>query len=258
MLNQGHVFLNCSLTEAFCMALLEAARWVTKEKQTFFNCIYISTCEIYRTFVLRYSHGATSATTRPPPPPSCGLRVVSSNVGGVHEVLPADIMTLAPPAAPALAEALLQTLARGPAPVPELQHARMQSMYAWSDVAQRTAQVYHEAMAHPAAMELPGAAALRHGGLSLGWLLALVVLLARFFLSFGKASTGSPPTIRKGVGQTWREPPSTGGKGRVPLRDAPHCPLVAASSDVGLGELCVDGLHTLRATSFPYHPSVRA
>jgi hypothetical protein len=167
-------------------------------------------------------------------------------------------MTLAPPAAPALAEALLKTLARGPAPVPELQHARMQSMYAWSDVAQRTAQVYREAINHVTAMEPPGAAALRHGGLSLGWLLALIVLVARLLLSLGRASTGPRPGVSKSVGQTWREPLSTGGKGRGPARDAPHCPPVAASSDVGLGEVCVDGLRTLRAASFPYHPSVRA
>lgn len=30
VLNRGHVFLNCSLTEAFCMALLEAARLVSE------------------------------------------------------------------------------------------------------------------------------------------------------------------------------------------------------------------------------------
>ena len=44
VLLQGNIFLNCSLTESFCIAILEAA--------------------------------------------SCGLFVVSTNVGGVPEVLP--------------------------------------------------------------------------------------------------------------------------------------------------------------------------
>jgi phosphatidylinositol glycan class A protein len=47
VLRQGHVFLNCSLTESFCIAILEAA--------------------------------------------SCGLLVVSTNVGGVPEVLEPDM-----------------------------------------------------------------------------------------------------------------------------------------------------------------------
>lgn len=28
VLVRGHIFLNCSLTESFCIAILEAARWV--------------------------------------------------------------------------------------------------------------------------------------------------------------------------------------------------------------------------------------
>ncbi len=45
---KGHIFLNTSLTEAFCIAIVEAA--------------------------------------------SCGLFVVSTNVGGVPEVLPDDLI----------------------------------------------------------------------------------------------------------------------------------------------------------------------
>lgn len=67
VLNQGHVFLNCSLTEAFCMALLEAARWVTKEKQTFFTFTSRHT-----NFTERLYYDIPIAlqpfTTRPPPP----------------------------------------------------------------------------------------------------------------------------------------------------------------------------------------------
>ena len=52
VLCRGHIFLNTSLTEAFCVALLEAA--------------------------------------------SCGLLSVSTNVGGIPELLPPDMIYLAP------------------------------------------------------------------------------------------------------------------------------------------------------------------
>ena len=58
VLRQGHVFLNCSLTESFCIAILEAA--------------------------------------------SCGLLVVSTNVGGVPEVLEPDMIVLCDPNVEAL------------------------------------------------------------------------------------------------------------------------------------------------------------
>ena len=58
VLCRGHIFLNTSLTEAFCIALLEAA--------------------------------------------SCGLLCVSTNVGGIPEVLPPDMVYLAPPSPEAL------------------------------------------------------------------------------------------------------------------------------------------------------------
>lgn len=53
VLVQGNIFLNTSLTEAFCIAIVEAA--------------------------------------------SCGLQVLSTRVGGVPEVLPPDMITLATP-----------------------------------------------------------------------------------------------------------------------------------------------------------------
>lgn len=59
VLVRGHLFLNCSLTEAFCIAILEAA--------------------------------------------CCGLRVVSTNVGGVPEVLPPHLMECVDPGACAVA-----------------------------------------------------------------------------------------------------------------------------------------------------------
>ncbi len=53
VLNRGHIFLNTSLTESFCIAILEAA--------------------------------------------CCGLLVVSTDVGGVPEVLPPHMAYLAKP-----------------------------------------------------------------------------------------------------------------------------------------------------------------
>ena len=57
---RGHIFLNTSLTEAFCSAILEAA--------------------------------------------SCGLLCVSTNVGGVPEVLPPSMIFLAQPKPTSLIE----------------------------------------------------------------------------------------------------------------------------------------------------------
>ena len=52
-LQRGHIFLNTSLTESFCLSMLEAA--------------------------------------------SCGLLVVSTDVGGIPEVLPAGMAYMAKP-----------------------------------------------------------------------------------------------------------------------------------------------------------------
>lgn len=52
VLCRGHIFLNTSLTEAFCIAIIEAA--------------------------------------------ACGLLCVSTNVGGIPEILPPDMLFLSP------------------------------------------------------------------------------------------------------------------------------------------------------------------
>merc|ERR1719203_1024631 len=70
VLVQGHIFLNTSLTEAFCIANIEAA--------------------------------------------SCGLFVVSTNVGGVPEVLPAHMARLVGPRSEEITEALTRTLSSLP------------------------------------------------------------------------------------------------------------------------------------------------
>jgi phosphatidylinositol N-acetylglucosaminyltransferase subunit A len=100
VLTRGHVFLNCSLTESFCIAILEAA--------------------------------------------SCGLLVVSTNVGGVPEVLPDDMIVLSDPNLPSMVESVVRAVERQTkTPVDPLRtHERIKEMYSWRRVALETEQVY--------------------------------------------------------------------------------------------------------------------
>lgn len=106
VLVRGHVFLNCSLTESFCIAILEAA--------------------------------------------SCGLLVVSTNVGGVPEVLPTpDMMLLAEPSDASLVKQLKSAIQRqeGPNAANAWEfHNRVEQMYSWSRVAKETTSVYEQVM----------------------------------------------------------------------------------------------------------------
>jgi phosphatidylinositol glycan class A protein len=105
VLIRGHVFLNCSLTESFCIAILEAA--------------------------------------------SCGLLVVSTNVGGVPEVLPPDMMLLAEPSVSSLVTKLKSAIQRqaGPDAADAWDfHRRVDKMYSWTRVAKETTGVYEEVM----------------------------------------------------------------------------------------------------------------
>jgi phosphatidylinositol glycan class A protein len=100
---KGHIFLNCSLTEAFCIAIVEAA--------------------------------------------SCGLSVVSTNVGGVPEVLPPHLMRLADPRADSLSEALSDVILNmAPVSDPFEIHNQVREMYSWDTVAKRTEKVYDAAL----------------------------------------------------------------------------------------------------------------
>ena len=98
VLCRGHIFLNTSLTEAFCIAILEAA--------------------------------------------SCGLLCVSTNVGGVPEVLPPDMVYLAP----ARPKPMIQQLERAIANYRNIPsqdfHERIKQLYSWRNVAQRVERVY--------------------------------------------------------------------------------------------------------------------
>ena len=101
VLRQCHVFLNCSLTESFCIAILEAA--------------------------------------------SCGLLVVSTNVGGVPEVLEPDMIVLCDPNVDALVRGVREAIRRqegGNALDPWDAHRRIERMYSWHRVAVQTVRVY--------------------------------------------------------------------------------------------------------------------
>jgi len=103
VLRQGQIFLNTSLTEAFCIAICEAV--------------------------------------------SCGLHVVSTKVGGIPEVLPDQLITLAEPSISSVTSALesaIQRLKKGEFLSPETCHEMIKDMYTWQDIARRTEIVYDE------------------------------------------------------------------------------------------------------------------
>ena len=107
VLVQGHIFLNCSLTESFCIAILEA---------------------------------------------SCaGLTVVSTNVGGIPEVLDEGVQ-LADPNVPDMVYALQQVIVdhmeKGPGD-PWPRHERLAQRYAWNKVAQETVHIYDRVRNYP-------------------------------------------------------------------------------------------------------------
>ncbi|KAH9412002.1 glycosyl transferase [Ordospora pajunii] len=97
IMRKGDVFLNASLTEAFCIAIVEAA--------------------------------------------SCGLHVVSTNVGGVHEVLPPDMITFSRLTAHDLAKNVLNALKKHNHDKHDY-NQRLKSIYNWRRVAEMTEDVY--------------------------------------------------------------------------------------------------------------------
>jgi len=103
VLRKGEIFLNTSLTEAFCIAICEAV--------------------------------------------SCGLHVVSTKVGGIPEVLPKELITLAEPSISSVTVALESAIERqrkGEFLSPETCHEMIKKMYTWQDIARRTEIVYDE------------------------------------------------------------------------------------------------------------------
>jgi phosphatidylinositol glycan class A protein len=73
---------------------------------------------------------------------SCGLLVISTNVGGVPEVLPDDMMMLAEPSFNGLFEATARALKVIHHTDTSNFHHRIEQMYNWEETAERTEVVY--------------------------------------------------------------------------------------------------------------------
>ena len=133
VLIQGDIFLNTSLTEAFCIAIVEAASC---------GCVLI---------VPHPPHFVTLTYS---------LQVISTKVGGVPEVLPSDMIQLAEPdiscelinyyanvtMVTALVEAIdkaIQIRKGGHQLDVWEAHCRVKEMYNWYNIAERTEEVVH-------------------------------------------------------------------------------------------------------------------
>lgn len=103
VLVKGDIFLNTSLTEAYCMAIVEAA--------------------------------------------SCGLKVVSTKVGGIPEVLPEKMIYLTEPNVDSLVEGIEKAMAdlkAGNMLCPYECNEMVKQMYNWMDISIRTEIVYNK------------------------------------------------------------------------------------------------------------------
>nr|CEL65898.1 TPA: phosphatidylinositolglycan class A protein,putative [Neospora caninum Liverpool] len=98
LLQSGHIFLNTSLTESFCIAIVEAA--------------------------------------------ACGMLVVSTNVGGIPEVLPPHMVLLSEPDDVQVTRRLEEAIAIVHTVDPFRFHEEIREYYSWHDVAARTERVY--------------------------------------------------------------------------------------------------------------------
>lgn len=101
VLIKGDIFLNSSLTEAFCIAIVEAV--------------------------------------------SCGLQVVTTNVGGIPEVLPSDLIWLGEPTVNGLIGALeraIKDFESGNVVCALEAHNRIRKYYRWPEIAKRTEIIY--------------------------------------------------------------------------------------------------------------------
>ena len=100
VLCRGHIFLNCSLTEAFCIAILEAV--------------------------------------------SCGLLCVSTNVGGIPEVLPPSMVFLSPAKPKEIAKQVENAIKfyKENGIDYAKHHDFVSSLYSWNKTAERVEGVY--------------------------------------------------------------------------------------------------------------------
>ena len=107
---------------------------------------------------------------------SCGLLVVSTNVGGIPEVLPEGMVELCEPNVQALVEGLercIQNVREGKLPDPWLYHNKMDRMYSWHNIAERTEKVYDSVKKLPS----PTCAQLIRTGYSLGPVIGKLVVI---------------------------------------------------------------------------------
>ena len=102
VLCRGHIFLNTSLTESFCIAILEAA--------------------------------------------CCGLLVVTTDVGGVPEVLPPHMAYLAHPDEKSILRQIRKAVMNVKTTKTDNFYNEVASIYSWRQVAERTERVYDYAM----------------------------------------------------------------------------------------------------------------
>ncbi|XP_067935581.1 phosphatidylinositol N-acetylglucosaminyltransferase subunit A-like isoform X2 [Watersipora subatra] len=133
---RGNIFVNTSLTESFCITIVEAA--------------------------------------------SCGLKVVTTDVGGIPEVLPPNMVKLAKPTPESLTEALESAIAEemnGLGLSPLEQHDKLKDIYKWSEVARRTEIVYNGIFKQSVITPKHRMDRLWHLGIVFGkiWIMALVL-----------------------------------------------------------------------------------
>lgn len=134
---RGHVFLNCSLTESFCIAILEAA--------------------------------------------SAGLYVVSTNVGGVPEVLPPDMIHLSDPNIDSLVKGLSIAITEKIDSVnPYEFHRRVSEIYSWERVAKETEMVYSNVFEKPRLSFLQRLARYKTVGGLAGYVVCILAITLHF------------------------------------------------------------------------------
>ncbi len=100
MMASGDIFLNTSISEAFCIAILEAA--------------------------------------------ASGLYVLSTDVGGISEILPHDLMTLSKCTSESLIENLSEILDKKKYLTKKPGNKFIREHYNWMDISRRTVNVYEE------------------------------------------------------------------------------------------------------------------
>lgn len=75
---------------------------------------------------------------------SCGLMCVSTNVGGIPEVLPKDMIYLSPPKPNLLRKELEKAIANYRNIPTSTFHEKVKNLYNWRNVAKRAEHVYDE------------------------------------------------------------------------------------------------------------------